>query len=495
VKVLVVTSMYPPHHYGGYELMCHDAVAAFEAAGHEVLVLTSDVTVPGVEAPVEDRRRVRRDLRLYWRDHEIVRPGLGEVVRLERANQRTLAAAIADHHPDVVSFWAMGSVSLGLIETCRRRGLPSAFVVCDDWLAYGPQVDRWTRIGRRGGRGWRRLTAAAGLPSGPDDLGAAGAWCFISGWTRRRAEEHGAWSAARATLGYSGVDLDALAPPPNDAPPRPWSGRLLCVGRLDERKGVDVAVRALAALPGCVLHVVGRGDDEHRVELRRLATELGVADRLSFAVATRAELAAIYRAADVLLFPPRWEEPFGMVPLEAMACGTPVVATATGGSGEYLLDGRNCLRVAVDDAAALEGAVRRLADDGELRAALVRGGLLTADAFDVRRYHDLVLALHRAAVDGSPLPTRPPIDEVLAAVGRGRGSTARRAGRCCSRPEPRRHPGGDRLRHRWPRRPRGGRPPDRGPGRRRVLSPRTDRARGPAAVRASPVRRPSAPRP
>ncbi len=52
-----------------------------------------------------------------------------------------------------------------------------------------------------------------------------------------------------------------------------------------------------------------------------------------------AELAA----ADALLFPVQWEEPWGLVPLEAMASGTPVVATGTGGSGEYLRDGDNCL--------------------------------------------------------------------------------------------------------------------------------------------------------
>ena len=394
MRILTLTNWYPPHHYGGYELMCHDAVAAFEAAGHDVLVLTADVAVPGVAAPSEDRRRVRRDLRLYWRDHDIVRPSLVGAARLERANQRAFAAAVADHRPDVVSFWAMGAVSLGLIETCRRRGLPRAFVVCDDWLAYGLQVDRWTRVGRRAGRGWRRLTAALGVPSAPEDLGAAGAFCFISGWTRHRAEEHGGWRFPRASVGHSGVDLDVFPLAAAAAPAGPWAGRLLCVGRIDERKGVDVALRALAELPGCTLQVVGRGDDDHLGALRRLAGDLGVAERVDFTVAERSELAAVYGAADALLFTPRWEEPFGMVPIEAMACGTPVVAVASGGAGEYLDDARNCLVVPPDDPAATAAAVRRLAADDGLRTALRGGGRDTAAAFDVQRYHAQLLDLH-----------------------------------------------------------------------------------------------------
>ena len=59
--------------------------------------------------------------------------------------------------------------------------------------------------------------------------------------------------------------------------------------------------------------------------------------------AAREELPAAYRAADVFVFPSTWSEPFGLVPIEAMACGVPVVGSGTGGSGEFLIDGATAL--------------------------------------------------------------------------------------------------------------------------------------------------------
>ena len=73
-----------------------------------------------------------------------------------------------------------------------------------------------------------------------------------------------------------------------------------------------------------------------------------------------------------------WEEPWGLVPLEAMARGRPVIATGRGGSAEYLRDGENCLLFDPGDAGALAAAVERLAADGALRRKLVEGGRRTA---------------------------------------------------------------------------------------------------------------------
>ncbi len=101
----------------------------------------------------------------------------------------------------------------------------------------------------------------------------------------------------------------------------------------------------------------------------------------SSATRPREELPAAYAEADALLFPVRWEEPWGLVPLEAMAVGTPVVATGTGGSGEYLRDGENALVIGRDaEPSDLSGALRRLAGDADLRRRLREGGIATAVA-------------------------------------------------------------------------------------------------------------------
>jgi glycosyltransferase involved in cell wall biosynthesis len=238
------------------------------------------------------------------------------------------------------------------------------------------------------------------------DLGRTGPLCFISEDTRRRAAEYAPWSLDDSAVVYSGIDGRLFTAA--DGPRSSWAGHLLYVGRFDPRKGVETAVRALTHLePSTTLELQGTGDDSGaRDRLAALAAELGVAERVSFGSCSRAELVARYQAADALLFPSEWEEPFGLTPLEAMACGTPVVATGVGGSGEFLLDGRNCVRFAPGDPVALADAVRRLAARPELRERLRDSGHRTAQVLDVDRLTDALEAWLRWAVD--PSTPRPP---------------------------------------------------------------------------------------
>jgi glycosyltransferase involved in cell wall biosynthesis len=417
MRILTITNMYPPHHYGGYELLCLEFVTHLRGAGHEVLVLTSDIEVPGVAASTPDRDDVRRDLRLYWDDHVLLQPSIRQCLAIERSNQQALTRAIEEFRPDIVSVWHMGSLSLGLLTTCDRLGLPLVYVICDDWLVYGPVVDRWTHRWRQAGAAAAIVERALHVPCRLPDLGARGTFCFISDATRSEAERRGRWRYPRATVGYSGVNTEHF-PVATSHSPRPWGWRLLVVGRVDDRKGFDTAIRSLPLLPKeTTLDVIGRGDDRCLAELADLVDHLGLRGRVRFGVATREELATKYAAADAFLFTPRWAEPFGLVPLEAMACSTPVIATGTGGSGEFLLDGANCLRVPVDDHVAIAEAVERLAADDALRARLVTAGHVTARELSLSRWLELLEGWHRAAMLGHEAPPdRPPIAQVLEAA-------------------------------------------------------------------------------
>ena len=114
-----------------------------------------------------------------------------------------------------------------------------------------------------------------------------------------------------------------------------------------------------------------------------------------------ADLPYAYAAADVVIAPSVVEEPFGLVPLEAMGLGRPVVATARGGAAEYLRDGVNALVVEPDDPAAVAAAVRRLADDPALRGRLRHGGIATAKEHTAERFHARVEAALADAVRGA----------------------------------------------------------------------------------------------
>jgi glycosyltransferase involved in cell wall biosynthesis len=175
------------------------------------------------------------------------------------------------------------------------------------------------------------------------------------------------------------------------------------VGRVDERKGIDTAVAALADLPDAVtLTIVGGWNDREELRLRGRAEGHGVGDRVRFlGQRSRREVRAAYAEADAVVFPVMWEEPWGLVPLEAMARGRPVVATGRGGSAEYLRDGENALLFPAGDAEALARAVRRLAEDVPLRDRLREAGLETAarhteDVFNEAVLRELTAALGTA---------------------------------------------------------------------------------------------------
>ncbi|WP_433469635.1 glycosyltransferase [Spirillospora sp. CA-128828] len=152
--------------------------------------------------------------------------------------------------------------------------------------------------------------------------------------------------------------------------------RLVVVSRLVEHKGVDTAIRALAHLPDAELAVAGgppHGDLDGDPEVRRLrevARDAGVEGRVEFLGRQgRDEVPPLLRSASLVVALP-WYEPFGMVPLEAMACGVPVVATAVGGHLDTVVDGVTGTLVRPRDPEGAAAAVRALLDDPARRAAM-----------------------------------------------------------------------------------------------------------------------------
>lgn len=403
-RILVLGLRYPPHHTGGYEVACRDVAEGLVDRGHDVAVLTSDLREPGVVDPAGEaqaRVPVRRQLAAWFRDDQLYAPGPLERWRMERASQAALRSALDEVRPDVVFVWQMGALSLGLLATIARRRLPIVVAVYDDWLSYAPELDAWSRAFRRLPRPLATLAGRLlGLPTVTPDVGAIGDLCFISEVTRARAEGLADVSLPHSAIVYCGIDGRLFTPGTADAGAEPWQGRLLYVGRYDPRKGIETAIRAMVELPDSTLEVQGTGDPAERDRLTALTHQLGVANRVRFGAVDRAELVERYRAADVVVFPSEWEEPFGLVPLESMACHTPVVATGVGGSGEFLLDGVNCVRFEAGDPTDLAAAVRRLGADAELRRHLVHLGAATAAAFDVERLTDCFASWLEGAATG-----------------------------------------------------------------------------------------------
>jgi glycosyltransferase involved in cell wall biosynthesis len=196
-----------------------------------------------------------------------------------------------------------------------------------------------------------------------------------------------------------GVDLERFAPDSRAvARGKADRPRLLAIGRLVPRKGFDTAIEALPGVPGAQLIIAGgppERDLPHDPEAQRLlaiARERGVADRVRLIGSVpRRDMPELIRSADLVVCTP-WYEPFGIVPLEAMACGVPVVAAAVGGLIDTVLDGTTGVLVPPRDPRRLAAALQPLLADRSYRARLAGNGLRRAR----RRYDWNLIARHTA---------------------------------------------------------------------------------------------------
>lgn len=182
-----------------------------------------------------------------------------------------------------------------------------------------------------------------------------------------------------------GVDL-SLFPTTGPVEPRLRRHRLVTVGRLVPRKGLDLPIRALrvlrdAGLDDVELHIVGGGAEAEKLasdpeaqRLGALARDLGVEDQVVLrGQVPRDHMPDLMRSADAVVCTP-WYEPFGIVPLEAMACGVPVVAAAVGGLIDTVVDRVTGLQVPPQDPEALADALAELLRDPALGSRLGAAG-------------------------------------------------------------------------------------------------------------------------
>jgi D-inositol-3-phosphate glycosyltransferase len=203
----------------------------------------------------------------------------------------------------------------------------------------------------------------------------------------------------RVSVVPCGVDLRRLRPE-GRALPRTSRHRVVVVSRLVPRKGIGSAISALAGLPDCELLVAGGpaapllDRDPAVAGFRAHAAAEGVADRVCFLGAMGPDLVpALLRSADVVACVP-WYEPFGMVALEAIACGVPVVATAVGGLVDTVVDGVTGLHVPPRRPDEVARAIGDLLRAPRLRAAMGAAGADRAR----RRYGWATVAAEMLAV-------------------------------------------------------------------------------------------------
>ncbi len=223
----------------------------------------------------------------------------------------------------------------------------------------------------------------------------------------------------KITIIPPGVDLQMFHPhSPEDAKSRlgvkPCDRMLLFVGRIEPLKGIDTLLRAMGLLAHecptwasqiCVAIIGGDPNTTENEEMERLKairTELGITDLVTFLGARdQDKLHHYYSAAEAVIMPSHYES-FGMVALEAMACGTPVIASEVGGLAYLIHDGKTGFHIPNGDPVALASAIARLVENPELRNKLGRQAHRYAQHYSWECIVDRMLPLYARAMADSP---------------------------------------------------------------------------------------------
>ncbi|MFI7428834.1 glycosyltransferase [Micromonospora sp. NPDC049836] len=350
---------------GGQNTHVAELAAALVGAGHDVRVYTrrDSTALPGsvstpdgyqvCHVPAGPAQRVPKDELL---------PYMGEFGSWLADTWRR-----GDWTPDVAHahFWMSG---LATVHAGRRTGVPTVLT----YHALGTVKRR-----HQGSRD----TSPPGRIGYERALGRAVDRVIVQCEDEVRELVRMGVPRSRMALVPSGVNQAVFRPDGPVAPRDPARPRILTVGRMVERKGFLDVVRALPAVPDAECVVVGGPPagllpaDSFARRLTALAESCGVADRVRLVGGVaREEMGAWYRSADVLVAAP-WYEPFGLTPLEGMACGVPVVGTNVGGIADTVVDGLTGDLVRPRDPRALGTAIRRLLADQVRRFAYATAAL------------------------------------------------------------------------------------------------------------------------
>jgi glycosyltransferase involved in cell wall biosynthesis len=359
MRILVISNLYPPTAYGGYEALCAATVEHLRP-DHDVLVLTSrDPKAPPQEG--------------ILRELPYLPKGKLNALKAPAAAPRAaglMRRLLASFEPELVFIWNGSSIPQVVLRIAELSGLPLAWSIHEHWFSRLYTMDYFTR----------HLL--------PGDSGLRAAWGLVAKAVNRLPELRLEFErTAPAGVSWVSEDLRRRTPPPRTVEavveriipsavtdPELWLGLerrpdvdpplIVDVGRVEGQKGPDVAYRALAALRDrhgieARLVLAGREQPGMRAELDRLAAELGIGRQVELLGPLPPErIGELFERASVLMMPVRWQEPAGLVPIEAALARVPVVASRSGGMPERLLEGEHAVYFAIGDA---EGCADALA--------------------------------------------------------------------------------------------------------------------------------------
>jgi glycosyltransferase involved in cell wall biosynthesis len=342
---------------GGVEQILFDTAVGLAAIGHpQALLFAGEMADPDFSAPFSDTGNDLAVIRSFQPDVALLHK-VGDTQRvIELAKMVPTAHMVHDH--DMVCPRKHKYFPLSLAVCNKPAGLSCYLNLCCIQKSTGESI---LPIKIQGTANVKRQLAAG-----------RNVQRFIVGSRYMKNELE--------TNGIAGDKIEIVHPVPAAlqtprALPMSDAPEILFVGQVIRGKGVDLMLKALTNLQGeWQATIVGEGN--HLETCKRLAEDLGIANRVNFpGWVPHQDLDDYYRSARLLVVPSRWPEPFGMVGIEAMARGRPVVAFANGGIPDWLDHGNTGFLIPADDLSGMASAIQGLLDDAALATRMGLAGV------------------------------------------------------------------------------------------------------------------------
>ena len=386
LKIAHVVRRYSPAEWGGTETVVMHTVEEQRALGHVPRVFCTAALQPPDARPTED-------VSFFPYFYPYFPMPAADRLKLDKKGGSPYAPklfkAVAAFRPDVIHIHAGGRLACAAVKLAKRLGVPSVISLHGGAAAVPASELEEMLKPLKGkfpyGAILDRLFGLRFDPLAKVDV----IICISHEEERRLKEKYPDRNVQYLPNGVDGGDVRAVA--------RPGSN-ILCVSRIDYQKNQLALVELLAARPGCRLTLVGPITARwYADKIAARAKELGVDDRLTLVPGLppgSAELEAAFASADVFMLP-SVHEPFGIVALEAMARGIPLIASNVGGLPDFVKDGENGLLFDPSDPANLVRAFDRLvALPPERVNAMVSAARATADQFTWRSVIDRLMRLY-----------------------------------------------------------------------------------------------------
>jgi glycosyltransferase involved in cell wall biosynthesis len=387
VRVLVITDLYPPIAFGGYERACAELVDGLRER-HDVTVLTSAL-----------RRDAAAPLPWVRRELPHLGPQRREIPRVPKAAARAAAVtrrALDELRPELVYVSSCLTVPQTAPWTAVEAGVPIVYRLSELWFASalyrGDRFVGYLLPGQRGARrawSWvvRAVNAHASLRLDPTRAhSAAISWC--SDDLRARVTLPPTVRPVLERTVHDGTSAEFA-----QLPRRPGAEPTIAyVGRVTTAKGAELAVRALATLRreqrvAARLVLAGPCEPRMRRRVQRLAAQLGLTASVELAGPLETEaLGCLLQRAHAVVVPTLTHEAFGRICVEAALARVPVVAARVGGIPEALPDGTHALLFGPGDADACAAALAATLRDPASADARVRRAFAHAQQFSAARF-------------------------------------------------------------------------------------------------------------